>query len=147
MSTMSFQSYVRERMLKRREAALRDEASEALAAFAPRRPRPFKPRSRPRQYKPAQAAPAVAAKVVVAAAAAPSFATNPVPRAPATPTPALNVAQIDPALFNPMPERIVTREVPRPATPSLADALPGVGFPVAGARPGGCARRPGRDPA
>ncbi|MFZ2651084.1 MAG: flagellar biosynthesis protein FlhF, partial [Burkholderiaceae bacterium] len=30
MSTMSFQSYVRERMLKRREAALRDEASEAL---------------------------------------------------------------------------------------------------------------------
>ena len=34
MSTMSFQSYVRERMLKRREAALRDEASEALAQRA-----------------------------------------------------------------------------------------------------------------
>ncbi len=34
MSTMSFQSYVRERMLKRREAALRDEASEALAKRA-----------------------------------------------------------------------------------------------------------------
>ena len=34
MSTMSFQSYVRERMLKRREAALREEASEALAKRA-----------------------------------------------------------------------------------------------------------------
>ena len=34
MSTMSFQGYVRERMLKRREAALRDEAGEALAARA-----------------------------------------------------------------------------------------------------------------
>jgi flagellar biosynthesis protein FlhF len=31
MSTMSFQSYVRERMLKRQEAAQRDEAGEALA--------------------------------------------------------------------------------------------------------------------
>ena len=128
MSTMSFQSYVRERMLKRREAALRDEASEALAARTQAAQAVQTAHPGP-AMQPAQAAQTVAANVVVAAAAAPSFPTNPVSRAPAAATPALNVAQIDPALFNPLPERILARDVPRSATPSLADTMPSVGFP------------------
>ncbi len=124
MSTMSFQSYVRERMLKRREAALRDEASEALAARTQAAQTLQSAHPSPAML-PAQAAPTVAAKTMAAGAAAPGIPTNAVPRALGAATPALNVAQIDPALFNPMPERIATRDEPRPATPSL----PGVGFP------------------
>ena len=132
MSTMSFQSYVRERMLKRREAALRDEASEALAARtqASQAIQTAHPAPAGQPAQASQAAQAVAAKAVAAAAVAPSFATHPVPRAPAATTLALNVAQIDPALFNPMPERIVARDAPHAASSSFADALPSVGFPV-----------------
>ncbi len=132
MSTMSFQSYVRERMLKRREAALRDEASEALAArnHASQAVQTARPAPAVQPAPAALAAQAVDANVEVAAAAAPSFATNPMPRAPATITPALKVAEIDPALFNPMPERIGAREVPRSAAPSLAHTLPSVGLPA-----------------
>ena len=60
MSTMSFQSYVRERMLKRRDAALREEASEGLAqrALAQRPASAAAPaRAAPTAPQPAYAAP------------------------------------------------------------------------------------------
>ncbi len=111
MSTMSFQSYVRERMLKRREAALHEEASEALAkrvlAQAPRRNVPV-------------AAPAAAPAQAIAHSSEPQFG------API----ALPQSMVsDPTWFEPLTER-----PPQPAPVRPAAPLPSVGLPAA-ARP------------
>ena len=107
MSTMSFQSYVRERMLKRREAALSEEKSEALArralAQAPAREVPVAPQP---------AAPAVHAAHI----AEPQFAT-PI---------ALPQSMVsDPRWFEPLAERLPQPVPARPAAP-----LPSVGLPA-----------------
>ena len=107
MSTMSFQSYVRERMLKRREAALSEEKSEALArralAQAP---------AREVRAAPQPAAPAVYAAHI----AEPQFA------API----ALPQSMVsDPSWFEPLAERLPQAVPARPAA-----ALPSVGLPA-----------------
>ena len=103
MSTMSFQSYVRERMLKRREAVLRDEASEALAARV--------------------AAPAAVAAVAPAIVSTPMPPSLPAPHAPtqaaasaarlAPATAAPASLAMDPAWLNPITER--ARDAASPA--------------------------------
>jgi flagellar biosynthesis protein FlhF len=129
MSTMSFQSYVRERMLKRREAALRDEANAAAERRAP--------------AAAASALPGPAAPNRAAAAA------HPIPQAPPQPVqrvqpgadgleqrsiePQFEVStalpaamRSDPAWFEPLPERM-----PRPP----AASAPAVLAPGGGAAP------------
>ncbi|MEQ1806462.1 MAG: flagellar biosynthesis protein FlhF [Burkholderiaceae bacterium] len=112
MSTMSFQSYVRERMLKRREAALREEASEALAkrvlSQAPARSDAAAPQS---------VAPPVHVAQVAAHGNEPQFG------API----ALPQAMVsDPTWFEPLAERAPQPVAARPAAP-----LPNVGLPAA----------------
>ncbi len=115
MSTMSFQSYVRERMLKRRETALREEASEALAkrvlAQAPMRSVPAAARA---------ALPAAAPAQATVHASEPQFG------APIALPPSM---VSDPTWFEPLAER-----TPQPAPARPAAPLPNVGVPNA-ARP------------
>ena len=106
MSTMSFQGYVRERMLKRREAALRDEAGEALAARAATQA------STAAQGMPAQR-PAFSQRIAAPVAAP------------------LSAADVDPLLFQPLPERNVVREAQGTALAAEVQALPSVGLPTA----------------
>ena len=125
MSTMSFQSYVRERMLKRREAALRDEASEALAART-LAAAACEPATAPAAESIATAALATPAVRPLAAqrggaVGAPTVAPNWAP--------SVSAADIDPALFNPIPERPMARET-LPAAIGMQTALPGVGWPA-----------------
>ena len=120
MSTMSFQSYVRERMLKRRDAALREEASEALAKRAlAQRPAVA--------AAPARAAPAAPQAAYAAPAAQAAYATLPAqgvePRfvAPMVLPPSMVT---DPAWFEPLAERLPAPAAPRPVAPMINATAP-----------------------
>ncbi len=122
MSTMSFQSYVRERMLKRRDAALREEASEGLAqrALAQRPASAAAPaRAAPTAPQPAYAAPSahgVEPRFVAPMALPPSMVT-------------------DPAWFEPLAERLPAPAAPRPPALALApSAGPAASVPQQPAR-------------
>ncbi len=109
MSTMSFQSYVRERMLKRREAAMREEAGEALAK---------------RALTQAPGRGAVAAPQALASPARAVHVSEPHFGAPI----ALPQSMVsDPTWFEPLAER---PPQPAPARPAVAP-LPSVGLPAA----------------
>ncbi len=120
MSTMSFQSYVRERMLKRRDAALREEASEALAKRAlAQRPAAA--------AAPARAASAAPQAAYAAPAAQAAYATPPAqgvePRfvAPMALPPSMVT---DPAWFEPLAERLPAPVAPRPVAPMINATAP-----------------------
>jgi flagellar biosynthesis protein FlhF len=99
MSTLSFQGYVRERMLKRREAALRAEAAEASERVVGR-PAPV-------VHAPVVHAPLMNAPVIRPAA----------PQMPAAPVPE--------SVLNPLQERLAQRAAPAQAVNHLPHAQPG----------------------
>ncbi|KNZ34390.1 MAG: flagellar GTP-binding protein [Methylibium sp. NZG] len=111
MSTLSFQGYVRERMLKRREAAMRAEATEASERVVGR---------------PAAAAPPAPAQVRHALPvqhALPVHPTHPAPvvhhAAPLHHPPA---PQVTDSMLSPLQERLAQRSAPAVAQPARAPA-------------------------
>lgn len=105
MSTLSFQDYVRERMLKKREAELRGEP-------LPQDPLPPVPERRREAAAPAPRAAAAAPRAAAAARpAAPSHAAPAIRREP-------------PVLRDELPEFAPSMPFDDPALPTLADAAP-----------------------
>jgi flagellar biosynthesis protein FlhF len=116
MSTLSFQGYVRERMLKRREAAMRAEATEASERVVGRPAATLPPAQPVHHAQPAHHAPALHAQPVHAQPVHTQHVHH------AIPAHRVSHAQVPDSMLSPLQERLAQRSAPAVVQPSRAPA-------------------------